>query len=1027
MKSGLYEQIVNKEFRDKLDRIDKKDYSVSDIDKSTAPLVLSRYIESVVRKALEGKKTLEEQVDYVNRIIKQMSQTDEIIKNDIIDREQKTLLEVRKPNSPMKSMNDERPLSSLSSSYLFTGGSGFSLENELKKEIVTSDEIYMLVSFIRRSGISMIRESLKLFSQRGGKLKLICTTYMGATEAEAVDEISNYPGAEVKISYDTKHTRLHAKAYIFKRYSGFDTAYVGSSNLSKAAITDGREWNMKITSHDQSDVYDRMCSVFDTYWNSDEYERYTSSDLEKLRSAISNEKGIERESSSFIPDLRPYPFQMAILDKLDAERTLFNHNRNLVVAATGTGKTVISAFDYRRWCESNKGKANTLLFVAHREEILKQSLDCFRTVLRDKYFGSLYYGGKKPEQLSHLFASIQTLKSKENIHAFSPDHFDFIIVDEFHHAAADSYQELLAYFQPKILLGLTATPERMDGKDILCYFSGNRISAEIRLPEAIDRELLVPFHYYGIKDTVDLDGLKWTRGGYDKSELENVYVLSLEAAKKRADMILSSINLYVGDPSEIRCIGFCVSIKHAMFMTSYFSEKGLKAISVTSDEKEEERNSVKEKLRNGEVNFVFTVDLYNEGVDIPQVDTIMLLRPTESLTVFLQQLGRGLRTCDGKEFLTVLDFIGQSNKKYRFKDKFKALLSSSQRAITDEIKNGFVSVPSGCYIQLEKGVEKIVLDNIKAALGKKKGLLENIKSFEEDSEKSLTLGNFLEYYRMEPGELYFNGGESFSMLKVEAGVMDVFKDSLSPLLEKAMLHLSQIDSIYWIDFILSCLQDTELDTREFSSSEKSMLDMLLYTVCVTKSELDGISLIRSIRKSKIYREELISLFEYKKNRIDFVSERIEGTPLEVFAHYTRNQVLSSFGYDNPSSMREGVKYFKEANTDVFFVTLNKSEKKFSPSTMYKDYAVSPEVFHWESQNSTAPESVTGQRYINGTSRVLLFVRERNQDNWGTSLYTFLGPVYYINHKGSKPMAIEWKMKYRIPARFIRELSRDLAI
>lgn len=1021
LKKGLYEQVVNVKTRNQLAKLDSKDYSLTSIDKTSAPKILSKYIESIVRKTLESKKTLSEQIDCANKLIDQMSESDDDIKLDLIENESKTLEEVKDHNSPMQSLNIDRPFTSLSSSYLFTGSNGFSLGIELQREIKTSDEICMLISFIKRTGLVMIEDSLKLFAARGGKLKLICTTYTGATEAEAVNDIAKLPGAEVKVSYDTKHTRLHAKSYIFKRNSGFNTAYVGSSNLSRTAVTDGREWNMKITSHDQKDVYDKMCVVFNSYWNSDEYERYTVEDYERLRGAIARERGKGDDYTSFMPDIRLYPFQEAILDKLEVERNLFNHNRNLVVAATGTGKTVISAFDYRRWCEKNVGKPNTLLFVAHREEILKQSRDCFRVVLRDKTFGSLYVGGRKPDQLSHLFASIQTLDSKNNIEAFRQDSFDFIIVDEFHHAAADSYQRLLNYFSPKVLLGLTATPERADKKQILKYFSGEKISAEIRLPEAIERELLVPFHYFGVKDNADFNKLKWTRGGYLDSDLEKEFVLNLEAAKKRAEMIISSINIYAGNPNDIKCIGFCVSVKHAEFMASFFSSKGLRAISVTGDSDDKEREEAKGKLVSGEVNFIFTVDLYNEGVDIPEIDTIMLLRPTNSLTVFLQQLGRGLRTCSDKEFLTVLDFIGQYNKKYNFKDKFKALLANCQRSIIDEIKNGFVSVPSGCFIQLEEGVEKIVLENIRSAIGNKKGIIEDIINFEKDAGKPLSLSSFLDFYHLAPEEIYRYG--SFSSLLLQAGKKEF---NTSSLLEKSMLRISQIDSPYWLHFLISCLKDEHLVKRVFDSQEKSLLNMLLFTVFPNKPDVSGEENIITIHDSG-YRDELLELFQYKLNKQDIITERIRNTPFEVFSKYTRNQILSALGYKDPSSMREGVKYFEKEQIDVFFVTLNKSEKKFSPSTMYKDYIISPELFHWESQNSTSPDSPTGKRYINGKSTVLLFVREREDDNWGTSPYTFLGPVEYESHSGSKPMAIIWRMKYKIPAKFIEEMSLGVAI
>ena len=394
-----------------------------------------------------------------------------------------------------------------------------------------------------------------------------------------------------------------------------------------------------------------------------------------------------------------------------------------------------------------------LLFVAHREEILKQSLYTFRAVLKDANFGELFVGGYKPESIDHLFLSIQTFNSQDFTSKTAPDFYDYIVVDEFHHAAAPTYQKLLQHYRPKILLGLTATPERMDGKSILPYF-GDRIAAEIRLPEAIDRKLLCPFQYFGVTDTVDLDSLRWTQGGYDKSELERVYAFSGAVAQRRAELAAVSVMKYVTDIDEVKGLGFCVSVEHANFMAEQFNRRGIPSISLTGKSSDEERNAAKHRLVSGEVRFIFVVDIYNEGVDIPEVNTVLFLRPTESLTAFLQQLGRSLRLAEDKECLTVLDFIGQANKRYNFEDKFAALLSNTTRSVSREIREGFVSAPKGCYIQLEKKAARYILDNIRASYGNTAGLVSRIGSFAEDSGLELTLRNFLRYLHLDPRSIY---------------------------------------------------------------------------------------------------------------------------------------------------------------------------------------------------------------------------------------------------------------------------------
>ncbi|MGL5563866.1 MAG: DEAD/DEAH box helicase, partial [Tannerellaceae bacterium] len=521
----------------------------------------------------------------------------------------------------------------------------------------------------------------------------------------------------------------HAKTYVFYRDTGFTTAYVGSSNLSSVAMSSGLEWNIKVTHKDLPETLEKIEATFESYWNADEFEHYDQQQKQRLAAALRKE-GIGDFNTGFVAfDLIPYSYQQEILDQLDAERKIRGHFRNLVIAATGTGKTVISAFDYRNFKRDHPTSGSRLLFVAHREEILKQSLFTFRNILRDQNFGDLFVGSYQPDQIDHLFVSIQTLNSQDLPSITTPDYYDYIIVDEFHHAAAPSYQRLLHYYQPKVLLGLTATPERMDGKNVLEYFD-QRIAAEIRLPEAIERKLLCPFQYFGVTDTVDLNTLKWVRGGYDKGELTTLYASDSSVAIRRAQGVVDAVHKYVTAIDEVKGLGFCVSVEHAGFMSAFFNAQGIPSMSLTSQSTSEERTLAKNMLVSGKIRFIFVVDLYNEGVDIPEINTVLFLRPTESLTVFLQQLGRGLRLAPDKECLTILDFIGQANKKYNFEDKFAALLMDNTRSVQRELKEEFMNVPKGCYIQLERKAQKYILDNIRANVSGKLGLISRIATFE---------------------------------------------------------------------------------------------------------------------------------------------------------------------------------------------------------------------------------------------------------------------------------------------------------
>lgn len=1042
--SGLYEQVINNQLDNELLGIPEVRQCTAPIDKAEASKVLAQYLSEVVQKSLDNVADnggdLSDQIELTNQIVtliqEKVNETDpESMK---VAQRAEQLLALLRENDPRlllrKTAADmERPETSVAHSSLFTGATHEpQMFSELKKEITSSDQIHMLVSFIKWSGLRLIIDEVQEFTQNGGQLRVITTSYMGATDIKAIEELSKLPNTEIKVSYDTKRTRLHAKAYVFYRNTGFTTAYVGSSNLSNAAISSGLEWNMKITAKDLPGTIQKISATFESYWNSDEFEFYKEGQKERLFHALRAERLMgDGSSRAFVFDIRPYPYQQEILDKLHAEREVRGLNRNLVVAATGTGKTVISAFDYCRFCKANPGGINRLLFVAHREEILKQSRDTFQGVLKDPNFGELFVGNYKPANLDHLFISIQTINSQALYDILPENYYDYIIVDEFHHAAAPTYQKLLNRFKPKILLGLTATPERMDGKSILDYFD-NRIAAEIRLPEAIDRKLLCPFQYFGVSDTVDLTDLRWVRGGYDKSQLSNLYSLNRAVAERRADHIIRSLDKYVADMDAIKGLGFCVSIEHAKFMAEYFNAAGIPSISLVGESTEEERRTAKKRLVDGEIRFIFVVDIYNEGVDIPEVNTILSLRPTESLTIFLQQLGRGLRLSEGKECLTVLDFIGQANRKYNFEEKFQAILANTDHSVQYELKHGFISAPKGCYIQLEKKAAKAILDNIKNSFGIKSGLVGRIATFEEDSGLQLNLSNFVSYYRLDIRVIYRKF--SFARLCTTAWVKPNFEEPAEAALTKAFSRLISIDSRRWIRFLLTILPRlNDVDFATLSPLEQRMLQMFYITIWLKAAEKwdseEVLQNLHSLSDSPVMLTELMELLQYKYDHIDFIDESVDlgfACPLDLHCTYTRDQILVAMDHMTPSNVREGAKWLPGKKIDVLFVTLNKSDRDYSPTTMYNDYSINENLFHWQSQSTTSDTSPVGQRYINHQklgSKVLLFVREFKTDIAGTAPYTFLGTAHYVRHNSSRPINIIWKLDRPIPAKYLKKTNK----
>ena len=1043
---GLYEQVINTALNRGLSEIPDARKSVVPIDRAEASKVLAQYLADVVQKGLENMadngKDISAQIALVNQVVAFIQNTTQEADFAMlsVDRQAEQLLALLREQDPLLAAGKTaaslpRPETSISQSSLFTGAIHEpQMYTELKKEIVSADRIDMLVSFIKWSGLRLLMDELREFTQNGGELRIITTSYMGATDVKAIEELRRLPNTRIKVSYDTKRTRLHAKTYVFYRNTGFTTAYVGSSNLSNAAISSGLEWNVKVARKDLPETIDKIAATFESYWNSNEFEYYTGDQKERLARALKAEKYFDANNAEiYTMDITPYSYQQEILDKLEAERTVRGYTRNLVVAATGTGKTVISALDYRRFCKQHPGKPCRLLFVAHREEILRQSLYTFRAVLKDANFGELFVGNYHPDGIDCLFLSIQTFNSQNFTARTATDFYDYIVVDEFHHAAAPAYQKLLTYYHPQILLGLTATPERMDGKSVLPYFN-HRIAAEIRLPEAIDRKLLCPFQYFGVTDTVDLNTLKWTAGGYDKGELSNLYTLSGTVANRRADLIVSSLLNYVTDIDEVKGLGFCISIEHAEFMCRYFNDHGIPSIFLTGKSSDEERKTAKGRLVRGEIRFIFVVDIYNEGVDIPVVNTVLFLRPTESLTIFLQQLGRGLRLAEGKECLTVLDFIGQANKRYRFEEKFAALLSNTTRSVSREIKDGFISAPKGCYIQLEKKAAKYILENIRASYSSTAGLVSRVASFTEDSGLELTLANFLEYYHMEPKALY--KFSSFSRICVRANVIADFSEPVEEKLTKAFPRLAIVDSRRWICFLLDLLPRLDnVDAAALSELEQRMLQMFYVTVWGKAAENwtshEAQDNLHALSDSPVLLRELLDLLRYRYEQIDFIDEPVElgfACPLDLHCTYTRDQLLVALDFLRPGTVREGVKWLAEKQLDVFFVTLNKADKDYSPTTMYNDYSISENLFHWQSQSTTAADSSTGQRYIHHRergSRVLLFVREFKTDRMtgGAEAYTFLGTANYVRHEGSRPMNITWKLDRPIPAKFLRKTNK----
>ncbi len=555
---GLYEQVVDQLLDRRLAGSRGSFLVVNDeeIDDGDSYAVLADHLRRVFREALDGvtgEDRLARQIELVNRLLQELEATDPE-GNRLLSTPPRRLLGVW-PRESLGGGMPERPDTPLALGCLLAGTRlDPSLVSQLRKELASADRVDILCSFIKWSGIRILEDDLRAWTARpSARLRVLTTSYLGATDLKAVDLLQSLPNAEVRVSYDTHRTRLHAKAYLFHRDSGFGTAYVGSANLSRPALTEGLEWTVKLSQYESPHLWDRVAATFETYWEDGEFEPYHEAERPRLKRALEEERSVESTGPEPFPfELRPYAFQQEILDRLDAERRVQGRDRHLVVAATGTGKTMIAAFDFRHWAReqpSATGQLPRLLFVAHREELLQQSLQTFRAVLRDPNFGDLLVGGREPEQLDHLFVSIQSYNSRA-LHDLPADRYEYVVVDEFHHAAASSYERLLDHVRPRVLLGLTATPERADGLDVLGHFGGH-LSAQIRLPDAINRKLLSPFQYFALTDSEDLSGLKWQRGGYRLDELDRIYT----GNDLRAALVIEKVPLDPARPAESQGTG----------------------------------------------------------------------------------------------------------------------------------------------------------------------------------------------------------------------------------------------------------------------------------------------------------------------------------------------------------------------------------------------------------------------------------------------------------------------------------------
>jgi superfamily II DNA or RNA helicase len=774
-------------------------------------------------------------------------------------------------------------------------------------------------------------------------------------------------------------------------------------------------------------VMNKFVATFNVYWEDAAFEDYDPDvDGERLAKALERAGRATRSGASPTinidgREVTALPYQKDMLDQLTVEREVHHNHRNLLVAATGTGKTVMAALDYKNLCEKHDGRPLRLLFVAHREEILEQARSTYCEVMGDGDFGELHVGGSRAMWNNQLFASIQSF-SRKKLTEFAPDHFDVIVIDEFHHGSADTYERLMAHFKAtKEFLALTATPERSDGIHIQDLHFEGRIAAEMRLWEALESELLSPFHYFGIADETDLTGIEWKRGsGYDKGQLSNLYT----GDDSRAQLIVDELVDKVLDTKSMRALGFCVSVDHAKYMANYLNDRGIYSAALDGESPEGERKDALEAFRNGELQALFSVDLFNEGLDVPDVDTLLMLRPTQSPTIFLQQLGRGLRRTPTKPVLTVLDFIGQHRREYHFAPRYKALTGLGSKRLLASVEADFPELPAGCRMILDKKSKKRIVENIRTQIDV------NVKRLTEEVREAGTreLSAFLDHSGRELKELYKGSESSWTTLLRRGGLLTSDPSEAERALLKRMFTFLHADDERRVKAYTRILVDDAPSYDVLEGRDKAFARMLFFSLWPDgggfSSYAEGLA---SLQPQHDFRSELRQVLAYNLEHtktLPTYDKDLPGT-LAVHAAYSREECLAALdavdisGGPYPSVFREGVKWCKSVRTDALFVTLEKEEKDFSPETRYEDYALGPHHFHWQSQNNTSGTSETGKRYRNHKaqgSQVLLFVKRFKTNDIGRSHpTTLLGPVEYVRHEGSRPMSVVWKLRHELPA------------
>ncbi|WP_396136408.1 DEAD/DEAH box helicase [Clostridium sp. SHJSY1] len=964
----------------------------------------------VVFKNIETKENIENHLEHISH--KEINQIEFLINNKLI-------------------VNDENR----------------NLLNELKKCLSECEKFYFSVAFINFSGLQLLLDSFKKVEERGASGKIVTSTYLNFTEPKALERIRKFNNIDLKVFIADKNKGFHTKAYIFENKEEYKII-IGSSNITQRALKSNIEWNVKVISKKDDSFTREVLEEYLNIWETtnlvdDEFLNRYSSFLKEIKKSKSNNT-LEFSDYEIIS---PNDMQKRAIENLNRLRAS-GEKRALVIAATGTGKTYMSAFDVMNY------NPNKILFIVHREEILRTAEKTFKRLVKNKNKTTgLLTGSSKEFSSDYLFSTIQSINN--NLESFKRDEFDYIIIDEAHHAASPSYEKIIDYFSPKFLLGMTATPERCDSGDIFQVFNNN-VALEVRLREALELDLVIPFHYFGITDVdgIDLSDVKIN----DVDE-----IVKRLKVNERVDFIIEKMNFYGYDGENLKCVGFCASIEHAEYMADEFNKRGINSIALTGKNSADERENYIKKLESDEddLEVIFTVDIFNEGVDIPAINLVLMLRPTSSPIIFIQQLGRGLRKHKDKTFLTVLDFIGNHKKAFLIAIALNGSRFYDKDSIKVAVATAFGNIPGCTNIQMDRIVQERILEQLNE---------ENFNTMrylkEEYMEFKKMNGGKVPYFLMDymkyegaPNPLKFlnkektytnfvakvENDDELKTLLEEDGFFKILKELTDKLpikrpyefsivrylLNHENINLTQAKNeiLKYIDNIdeesivhsFQCLNQNYYDSAQVKNNIKCF-DLIDDTL---NSTWDFKKVVYD-KKYKKYIEDIINygLISYEKR----FGNEYYGVPFfKLYEQYRMVDAALLSNYTKIHSSFRGSGLITNGNEYFIFVDLHK-EEGIKESINYKDKFIDKKYFQWQSPNSTSQSSERGKNIISNVDRNInlhIFIRKYKEIDGVVEPYIYIGKGDAVEFEGEKPITVKMKLKNEVPTSIYTEFIKKV--